>query len=826
MEQSVKETFLIDGMSCASCAQTVERSLNSAESVEANVNLSTNRATVTYNPEMMSVNDLKEVVNQAGYQLIDQSDLASEANSNKDYQHFSIEGMSCASCAQSIERGINQLDIVDEANVNLATNTLTVEWQGEPDNQLIMDTVEDIGYQAEAQLSSMDVYEMEEAKKQAHLDAYKKTLIGMAVFTIPLFILTMGPMVGLKLPDWLALETPPETNAIVQLLLATPVVFMGRDIFQRGFKTLFKGHPNMDSLIAMGTSAAYLQGIVMTVLLLTGYLNEIPGLYFESAAVILLLFTFGQYMEEIAKGKTSSAIKELLDLAPSQARVVTDDSTEMIPVEQVQVGDIIQVLPGESIPLDGEIISGSSAIDEAMLTGESLPVEKSVGDTVTGASINKTGTFRFIVERVGEDTTIHQIVRMVQDAQGSKAPIARLADIISAYFVPTVIILAIVSALLWYFVGGKDIAFALQIFISVLIIACPCALGLATPTAIMVGTGNGANNGILIKSGAALESIHEADIVLLDKTGTITEGEPTVSDFELVNNENREQVLTLLAAAEATSEHPLGQAIVKYAEVEGIKIKDTESFDSITGQGIVATLDNHTIHVGNLRLMKSILENVDHHWSEQAQHYAAQGKTPMYIAVDKQLAGIITVTDPIKETSKQAIQRMHEMGLEVMMVTGDNQATAQAIADQIGLDNFYAEVLPGDKASIVEELQSDGKNVVMVGDGINDAPALAQANSGMAIGSGTDIAIESADVVLMHDSLDDVVEAIGLSKATIRNIKQNLFWAFAYNTLGIPIAMGILYLFGGPLLDPMFAALAMSLSSISVLLNALRLRFY
>ncbi len=826
MEQSSRQTFLVEGMSCASCAQTVERSLNQAEDVEASVNLSTNRATVTYNPKTTSVADLKNIVDEAGYQLVDQSDLANEANENKDYQHFSIDGMSCASCAQSIERGINQLNIVDTANVNLATNILTVEWADEPNNQLVIDTVDEIGYQAEVQLSSMDIYEMEEAKKQAHLDSYRNTLLGMAVFTIPLFILTMGPMVGLNIPDWLALETSPATNAIVQLLLATPVVFMGRDIFKRGFKTLLNGHPNMDSLIAIGTSAAYLQGIVMTVLLLTGKLTETPSLYFESSAVILLLFTFGQYMEEIAKGKTSSAIKELLDLAPSQARVVRDGETEMIPVEQVQVGDIIQVLPGESIPLDGEIVSGSSAIDEAMLTGESLPVEKAVGDSVTGASINKTGTFRFKVERVGEDTTIHQIVRMVQDAQGTKAPIARLADIISAYFVPTVIILAIVSALLWYFVGGKSIAFALQIFISVLIIACPCALGLATPTAIMVGTGNGANKGILIKSGAALESIHEADIVLLDKTGTITEGEPTVADFELVNHDDHEQILTLLAAAEATSEHPLGQAIVQYAESEGIRIKETESFDSITGQGIVATLDNHTIHVGNLRLMKSILDDIESEWTERVQLYAAQGKTPMYIAVDHKLAGIITVTDPIKESSKEAIQRMHEMGLEVMMVTGDNQATAEAIANQIGLDHFYAEILPGDKASIVEELQSKGKNVVMVGDGINDAPALAQANSGMAIGSGTDIAIESADVVLMHDSLDDVVEAIGLSKATIRNIKQNLFWAFAYNTLGIPIAMGVLYLFGGPLLDPMFAALAMSLSSISVLLNALRLRFY
>lgn len=583
----------------------------------------------------------------------------------------------------------------------------------------------------------------------------------------------------------------------------------------------------MDSLVAVGTGAPYLQGIVMTALILFGQVNthDHLELYFESAAVILTLMTLGKYMEELAKGRTSSAIKSLMELAPDTARVVRENGeVETIPVEMLNIGDIIQVRPGESLPVDGEMVEGHSSIDESMLTGESLPVEKTVGDLVTGASINKTGAFKYKATRIGQDTMISQIVRMVQDAQGSKAPIAKLADVISGYFVPIVIIIAILSGLFWFFVMGEPLNFALNIFISVLIIACPCALGLATPTAIMVGTGNGASQGILIKNGQTLENIHNATTVLLDKTGTITEGEPTVTDFIINEGFDKDDILQLVASAESVSEHPLGSAIVKYSEEKEINLLPTDHFESITARGIKADIAGREIAIGNKKLMDSLSE-VPSSLEAQVKQLANEAKTPMYIALDNEVIGIVAVMDPIKETSSQAIKEMKNLGLEVIMASGDNQYTANIVGEELGIDRILSEVMPEDKSAIVQELQNAGKKVIMVGDGINDAPALAQADIGMAVGSGTDVAMDSADTVLMHDDLRDIPKAISLSHATIRNIKQNLFWAFGYNTIGIPIAMGLLYLFfDGPLLSPMFAAAAMSLSSISVLLNALRLR--
>lgn len=548
-------------------------------------------------------------------------------------------------------------------------------------------------------------------------------------------------------------------------------------------------------------------------------------LYFESAAVILTLMTLGKYMEELAKGRTSSAIKSLMELAPDTARVVRENGeVETIPVEMLNIGDIIQVRPGESLPVDGEMVEGHSSIDESMLTGESLPVEKTVGDLVTGASINKMGAFKYKATRIGQDTMISQIVRMVQDAQGSKAPIAKLADVISGYFVPIVIIIAILSGLFWFFVMGEPLNFALNIFISVLIIACPCALGLATPTAIMVGTGNGASQGILIKNGQTLENIHNATTVLLDKTGTITEGEPTVTDFIINEGFDKDDILQLVASAESVSEHPLGSAIVKYSEEKEINLLPTDHFESITARGIKADIAGREIAIGNKKLMDSLSE-VPSSLEAQVKQLANEAKTPMYIALDNEVIGIVAVMDPIKETSSQAIKEMKNLGLEVIMASGDNQYTANIVGEELGIDRILSEVMPEDKSAIVQELQNAGKKVIMVGDGINDAPALAQADIGMAVGSGTDVAMDSADTVLMHDDLRDVPKAISLSHATIRNIKQNLFWAFGYNTIGIPIAMGLLYLFfDGPLLSPMFVMAAMSLSSISVLLNALRLR--
>lgn len=821
-----KVSYAVEGMTCASCAANVERSLNRTEGVEeASVNLATEKAQVSFDDTLLSVADLQAVVKKAGYQLIIEHDAAALSH-DRLHQNFSIDGMTCASCAANVEKAVAKLPAVKQAGVNLATETLSVDWSESADAQSVFDAVKKAGYQASLSLSAQEQYEIDQAKKETRLKEMRQRVIWMAVFTIPLFILTMGPMIGLPVPALIDAHHQPGINALLQLVLTLPVVWLARAMYQRGFKLLFGGHPNMDSLVAVGTTAAFVQGLVMTFLLVTQRYIPVghPDLYFESAAVILTLMNVGSYLEERAKGQTSAAIKALMDLTPSQARRVKEDgSVELVAVEMIQVGDLIQVRPGESLPVDGEITQGHSNIDESMLTGESLPVEKTVGDSVTGASINKTGAFTYQVTKIGQDTMLSQIVRMVQEAQGTKAPIAKMADVISGYFVPIVMGLAIVSGLFWYFVMGQPIEFALTIFISILIIACPCALGLATPTAIMVGTGNGAQKGILIKSGTALEGIHHANAVLLDKTGTITEGQPTVTDFVLADGQDDAQLLAWIAAAESASEHPLGEAIVRYAtEEKGLTLPEVDYFNSITGQGIEAKIDTHTIKIGNQRLMADLPENKE--LMLAADRLANEAKTPMFIAVDDQLAGVISVSDPVKPESAEAIKQMQKMGLEVIMITGDNRKTAEKIGELVGVSRVMSEVLPEDKADMVKKLQAEGKHVIMVGDGINDAPALAQADIGMAIGSGTDIAIESADTVLMKNQLTDVVEAINLSHATIRNIKQNLFWAFGYNVIGIPIAMGVLHLFGGPLLSPMFAAVAMSLSSVSVLLNALRLR--
>ncbi|MGO4929357.1 heavy metal translocating P-type ATPase [Fundicoccus sp. Sow4_F4] len=821
-----KVSYAVEGMTCASCAANVERSLNRTEGVEeASVNLATEKAQVSFDDTLLSVADLQAVVKKAGYQLIIEHDAAALSH-DRLHQNFSIDGMTCASCAANVEKAVAKLPAVKQAGVNLATETLSVDWSESADAQSVFDAVKKAGYQASLSLSAQEQYEIDQAKKETRLKEMRQRVIWMAVFTIPLFILTMGPMIGLPVPALIDAHHQPGINALLQLVLTLPVVWLARAMYQRGFKLLFGGHPNMDSLVAVGTTAAFVQGLVMTYLLVTQRYIPVghPDLYFESAAVILTLMNVGSYLEERAKGQTSAAIKALMDLTPSQARRVKEDgSVELVAVEMIQVGDLIQVRPGESLPVDGEITQGHSNIDESMLTGESLPVEKTVGDSVTGASINKTGAFTYQVTKIGQDTMLSQIVRMVQEAQGTKAPIAKMADVISGYFVPIVMGLAIVSGLFWYFVMGQPIEFALTIFISILIIACPCALGLATPTAIMVGTGNGAQKGILIKSGTALEGIHHANAVLLDKTGTITEGQPTVTDFVLADGQDDAQLLAWIAAAESASEHPLGEAIVRYAtEEKGLTLPEVDYFNSITGQGIEAKIDTHTIKIGNQRLMADLPENKE--LMLAADRLANEAKTPMFIAVDDQLAGVISVSDPVKSESAAAIKQMQKMGLEVIMITGDNRKTAEKIGELVGVSRVMSEVLPEDKADMVKKLQAESKHVIMVGDGINDAPALAQADIGMAIGSGTDIAIESADTVLMKNQLTDVVEAINLSHATIRNIKQNLFWAFGYNVIGIPIAMGVLHLFGGPLLSPMFAAVAMSLSSVSVLLNALRLR--
>ena len=613
----------------------------------------------------------------------------------------------------------------------------------------------------------------------------------------------------------------PLNFALVQLALTISVMVAGYKFYKIGYKNLFKLSPNMDSLIAVGTSAAFIYSLFGMYKIIAGDISYVMHLYFEAAVTILTLITLGKYLEAVSKGKTSEAIKKLMGLAPKTATVIRDNNEIIVSVDEVVVGDIVLVKPGKKLPVDGEVIEGSTAIDESMLTGESIPVEKSVGSNVIGASINKTGFIKYKATKVGKDTALAQIIRLVEDAQGSKAPIAKMADVISSYFVPIVIGLAILSAIVWL-ISGETPIFALTIFISVLVIACPCALGLATPTAIMVGTGKGAENGVLIKGGEALEITHKIDTIVFDKTGTITEGKPVVTDI-LTKNKEKDVLLSLAASAEKGSEHPLGEAIVRAALEKKLELKTLNNFNAIPGHGIEVTIDKDNILLGNLKLMKE--KNIDvEEFKLDSDKLANEGKTPMYIAINNKLEGIIAVADVVKPSSFEAIKELHNMGIKVAMITGDNKKTAEAIAKQVGIDIVLSEVIPEDKANEVKKLQGQNNKVAMVGDGINDAPALAQADIGIAIGSGTDVAIESADIVLMRSDLMDVIVAIKLSKATIRNIKQNLFWAFGYNVLGIPVAMGVLHIFGGPLLNPMIAAAAMSLSSVSVLANALRLK--
>ncbi|EOI06836.1 heavy metal translocating P-type ATPase [Enterococcus moraviensis ATCC BAA-383] len=809
------KTFDIEGMTCASCAQTVEKATAKLSGVsKATVNLATEKLNVEYDENKLSESDIQKAVSDAGY----------EALSNVQQRTFDIEGMTCASCAQTIEKATNKLAGVSKASVNLATEKMVVDFDPSAINVSdITKAVSDAGYEAIEQVDSADTVDKDREKKQKHIKEMWQRFWMSAVFTVPLLYVAMGHMVGLPLPTFLDPMMHPETFAMVQLILTIPVLYLGRSFFTVGFKALFKGHPNMDSLVALGTSAAVAYSLYGTAMIFAGDPQFTMALYYESAGVILTLITLGKYFEAVSKGKTSEAIKKLMGLAPKNARVFRNGQEIEIPVDSVQLEDTIIVRPGEKIPVDGVVIEGSSAIDESMLTGESMPVEKKVGDNVIGASINKNGSFRFKATKVGKDTALSQIIKLVEDAQGSKAPIAKMADKISGVFVPIVMVLSVLAGLAWYFLGQESWVFALTITISVLVIACPCALGLATPTAIMVGTGKGAENGVLIKSGDALETTHKIQTIVFDKTGTITEGKPKVTDIVTANDISRDELLRLAASAEKGSEHPLGEAIVNGAEEKNLAFAQTEDFAAIPGHGIEVTIEGSRLLLGNKKLMddRSIsLGNL----SFTSDQLAEQGKTPMYIVKDGTIAGIIAVADTIKPNSIPAIKKLHQMGIEVAMITGDNKRTAQAIAKQVGIDRVLSEVLPEDKANEVMKLQKEGKKVAMVGDGINDAPALAQADIGIAIGSGTDVAMESADIVLMRSDLMDVPTAVELSKATIKNIKENLFWAFAYNTLGIPVAMGVLYLFGGPLLNPMIAGAAMSFSSVSVLLNALRLK--
>ena len=739
-------------------------------------------------------------------------------------KEYIIEGMSCASCAMTIENAVSKMPGVDKASVNLATEIMTVEANDSVTPEDIAKVVDGVGYGARPRGKSVEE-ELEEKneKKEAHLREMKRNLTISAIFAVPLLFIAMADMVGIPMPAFLSPMQSPVSYALIQLALVLPIIWLGRRFFVDGFKALSKGHPNMDSLVALGTSAAFLYSLYGTYHVLEGHAHFAMNLYYESAGVILTLITLGKYFEAVSKGKTSMAIQTLVGLAPKMATVLRDGQEVEVPVEEVQVGDLIRVKPGEKVPVDGVVTEGNSTVDESMLTGESIPVSKSVGDEVIGASLNKTGSFILKATKIGKDTALSQIIQLVEQAQGSKAPIAKLADKVSGVFVPIVIVLALVSGLAWYFLGQESWVFALTITISVLVIACPCALGLATPTAIMVGTGKGAENGILLKSGEALEEANHVNMVVFDKTGTITNGTPVVTDVVTADSTDADALIRLAASLEVASEHPLGEAIVAKAKEQGAAFDEVTNFEAIPGFGIKGHVGETLVFLGNEKWMR---ENglVDEAMNEKANRFAEQGKTPLYIGYNDAVQGLIVVADTVKESSARAIQTLHEMGIQVAMMTGDHERTAQAIAAEVGIDRVFSEVLPQDKANYVSKLQEEGYIVAMVGDGINDAPALAQAQVGIAIGTGTDVAIESADAVLMKSDLMDVPAMLKLSRATIRNIKENLFWAFAYNVIGIPFAMGVLHLFGGPLLNPMIAGAAMSFSSVSVVLNALRLK--
>lgn len=738
-----------------------------------------------------------------------------------------IGGMSCAVCAKRVEKAISELEGVADVNVNFAAEKAFVTYNPQKVRPSAMkEAVLKAGYQP-LENKGAGAEDEDRKRREKEINTMKKKFIAAAIFAFPLLYIAMVPMIkfvslpGAKMLDGLMMNYP-LFYALLEFFLTVPVICVGYRFYTVGFKSLFQKSPNMDSLIAVGTTAAVAFSLYNTFQIAKGNFQAVHSLYFESAGVIITLILLGKMLEAVSKGKTGEAIKKLMGLAPKTAFVIQNGAETEIPVEEVEIGDIIIVKPGSKIPVDGVVIEGHTAIDESMLTGESMPVDKKAGDKVYAASLNTTGTVKFRAEKVGSDTALAQIIKLVEQAQGSKAPIAKLADIVAGYFVPAVIAIAVASGIAW-FIGTGDFKFALTIFISVLVIACPCALGLATPTAIMVGTGKGAENGILIKSGEALETAHKINAIILDKTGTITEGKPSVTDLICASNFTQEKLLQLVASAEKNSEHPLGQAIVRGAQEKSLALLEAENFNSITGQGIEAQIAGLSVFVGNRKMMEEKNISVKE-LEKDADKLAEEGKTPVFVAADGQPAGIVAVADVVKKSSRAAIESLHKMGIEVAMITGDNKKTAEAIARQVGIDRVLAEVLPQDKAFEVKKLQQEGRKVAMVGDGINDAPALAQSDIGIAIGSGTDVAMESADIVLMHSDLTDVPTAILLSKKTIRNIKQNLFWAFGYNTIGIPVAAGVLYLFGGPLLNPMLAAAAMSLSSVSVLTNALRLK--
>jgi len=813
----------INGMTCTACAQASERAVKKLPGIaEASVNFATEKLSVKFEDGELSIDTIKAAVAKAGYEAV-------EEKARKEVT-IPIGGMTCASCVRAVERAVGKLEGVASVAVNLATERGTVSYDPSVLRvSAIKQAIVKAGYTPLA-LEAGQRHDAHQDAKAKEIRVLWTKLAISAFFSLPLLYLAMGGMLGLPLPAALHPMEHPLRYALVELALVLPAVAAGYRFYLVGIRALLHGGPNMDSLIAMGTSAAILYSLYSVSRIAAGDASAVDGLYFETAGIIITLILLGKSLEARSKGKTSESIKRLMGLQPKTATVIHDGREIEIPIEEVEEGDLVLVRPGAKVPVDGEILEGQSAVDESMLTGESMPIEKGPGDSVVGASMNSYGSFTFRATKVGADTALARIIKLVEDAQGSKAPIAQLADTVSGVFVPVVFAIALASAGLWLLLGQSP-AFALTVFVAVLTIACPCALGLATPTAIMVGTGKGAELGVLVKSGPALETLQRIDTIVFDKTGTITTGRPEVTDVLPSDGFSRVELLSFAASAEKGSEHPLGAAILRAAEESGAAVGAADGFLATPGRGIEATVGGRRVLVGNVAFMAesgvatgSVEGGAIGIAVGAAQDLAGKGKTAMYAAVDGRFAGIVAVADIVKESSAQAVTALHDMGIEVAMITGDSRPAAEAIAAGVGIGRVLAEVLPQDKAAEVKKLQAEGRKVAMVGDGINDAPALAQADVGIAIGSGTDVAMESADVVLMKSDLRDVAAAIRLSKNVMRNIKQNLFWAFGYNVLGIPIAAGLLHAFGGPLLSPIIAAAAMSMSSVSVLTNALRLK--
>lgn len=800
MTKQQEITLQIGGMTCAACSTRIEKGLNKMEGVaDANVNLALEKSTIHFDPEKTSVQDIEQKIEKLGYEVVKQK------------VEFNITGMTCAACSTRIEKGLNKMTGIGNANVNLALEKATVEFN--PSELSIADIVakvEKLGYGAQQPQQQGEQID----HREAAIKRQQTKFMWAVILSLPL-LWTMVAHFSftsfLYVPDILM-------NPWVQMALATPVQFIiGKQFYVGAYKALRNGSANMDVLVAMGTSAAYFYSVYQAILAQTSHAGHMPHLYFETSAVLITLILLGKLFEARAKGRSSEAIKKLMNLQAKTALVLRDGVEQEIPLEQVIVGDIVYVKPGAKVPVDGEVVDGTSAVDESMLTGESLPVDKKQGDVLYGSTINKNGFVKMKATKVGRDTALAHIIQVVEDAQGSKAPIQRLADKISGIFVPIVVGIAVLTFIIWFtFVSPGDVTQALEVFIAVLVIACPCALGLATPTSIMAGSGRAAEYGILFKGGEFLEQTQAIDTVVLDKTGTVTNGQPVLTDVVVAPSVDEQRFLALVGAAEQQSEHPLAQAIVTGIQERNVSLGNVQFFEAVPGHGVIATVDGQGLVIGTRKLMKEYSIDISA-VAETMTQLEEHGKTAMLVGMNGQFAGLVAVADTIKETSKEAIQRLQALGIHVVMMTGDNERTAQSIANEVGIEHVIAEVLPEDKANEVKKLQQHGKNVAMVGDGINDAPALATANIGMAIGTGTDVAMEAADVTLMQGDLNRIADAILMSRKTMRNIKQNLFWAFAYNTLGIPIAaLG--------LLAPWVAGAAMAFSSVSVVLNALRLQ--